>query len=179
MTGPLFEPGVFAKMKPIRCVQVIDGSLGAYAAGDVVGEDDCCTNLAIPWEFDIVPAKGGQFYIVGASLVNETEDQALQYDLLLFKKTPTGELRDNFPNTNPLKGDISNFIGVVEFQTSVAKGASVATYTEASPSTIGRLPKPIQCAVDSTKILGVLVTNTAYTQTAGDKIEIKLYRELA
>ncbi len=164
-------------LKEVRVSQVIDGSLGAYTAGDVVGADDCCTTLAVVWTFDVARVSGGYGYIVGASLVNETENQAVQYDLLLFNATPTGELRDNAANDNPLKGDRSKFIGVVEFPLSVAKGTTVATYTEATPSTPGRLPKAFKCAAGTTSILGVLVTNTAYTQSATDDIEITLLIE--
>ncbi len=167
-------PGI---LKEVRVAKVIDASLGAYVAGDVVGEDDCCTTLAIPWEFDVARVAGGYFHIVGAVLINETENQAVQYDLFLFNATPTGELRDNAANTNPVKEDRSKFLGVIEFPYSVAKGASVATYTEATPSTVGRLPKACKCAAGTTKVQGVLVTNTAYTQTATDDIEIVLLVE--
>ncbi len=165
-------------LKEVRVAQVIDGSLGAYAAGDVVGADDCCTTLALTWDFDVARVAGGYFHIVGAILVNETENQAVQYDLLLFNAVPAGDLRDNAPNDNPLKADIGKFLGVIEFPTSVAKGTTVATYTEATPSTVGRLPKAIKCAAGTTTIRGVLVTNTAYTQTATDKIQITLLCEV-
>ncbi len=165
-------------LKEVRVAQVIDASLGAYTAGDVVGADGCCTTLALTWNFDVARVAGGYFHIVGAILVNETENQAVQYDLLLFNAVPTGDLRDNAPNDNPLKGDRSKFLGVIEFPTSVAKGATIATYTEATPSTVGRLPKAIKCAAGVTTIYGVLVTNTAYTQTATDDIEIVLLCEV-
>lgn len=162
-------------LKEVRVSQVIDGSLGAYTAGDVVGADDCCTTLAIVWTFDVARVAGGYGYIVGASLVNETENQAVQYDLLLFNATPTGELRDNAANTNPLLGDRSKYLGLISFPFSVARGATVATYTQASPATPNsNLPMPFKCAAGVTTILGVLVTNTAYTQTATDDIEIAL-----
>lgn len=161
-------------LKEVRTAQAIDGSLGAYAAGDVVGADDCCTTLAIPWEFDVARVAGGYGYITGAILVNETENQAIQYRLLLFNATPTGELRDNAANTNPIKADRSKFLGEIAFPSSIARGATVATYTEATPSTVGGLPLPFKCAAADTKIYGVLVTDTAYTQTATDDIEIAL-----
>lgn len=164
-------------LKEVRVSQDIDGSLGAYTAGDVVGADDCCTTLAITWQFDVARATGGYGYIVGATLFNETENQAVQYDLLLFNATPTGELRDNAANDNPLKADSAKWIGRIEFPSSVAKGATVATTTQATPSTAGRLPMPFKCATGDTKIYGVLVTNTAYTQTATDTIEIGLIVE--
>lgn len=166
---------VSGTLKEVRVSQVIDGSLGAYTAGDVVGADDCCTTLAVVWTFDVARVAGGYGYITGATLVNETENQAVQYDLLLFNATPTGELRDNAANDNPLKADRSKFIGVVSFPFSVARGATVATYAQASPTTTNsNLPMPFKCAAGVTTILGVLVTNTAYTQTATDDIEITL-----
>jgi len=160
--------------KEVRVAQVIDASLGAYAAKDVVGADDCCTILAVSWTFDVGGIEGGYVKIHTARLFNETENQAVQYDLLLFNATPTGELRDNAANTNPLKADMAKYLGKITFPFSIANGATVATTTQATPSTSGRLPMVVKCAVGTTKIYGVLVTNTAYTQTATDDIEIIL-----
>jgi len=164
-------------LKAVPVEQVIDGSLGAYAAGDVVGADDCCTTLAITWKFDVASRPGGFVRIHGALLFNETENQAVQYDLLLFNGTPTGELRDNAANTNPIKADKAKFLGKITFPFSIAGGATVATTAQATPSTSGRLPMLIKCAEQTTIIQGVLVTNTAYTQTATDTIRITLLCE--
>jgi len=161
------------RIKTIPVSQVIDASLGAYAAGDVVGADDCCTTLAITWEFDTKVA-GGSGRILEATLFNETENQAVQYDLILFNTTPTGELRDNAANTNPVKADRLLWIGTIPFPFSIARGATVATVTQATPSTSGRLPMTYKCADGDSIIHGVLVTNTAYTQTATDDITITL-----
>lgn len=163
--------------QPVIVEQVIDGSVGAYTAGDVVGADDCCSTLAIPWRFDLadIIRPGGSGHIIAAELFNETENLAVQYDLLLFNATPTGDLRDNAANDNPLKGDKNKSFRKIEFQYSVAKGSTVATTTEATPSTVGGLSKPFICAKGDTKLYGVLVTNTAYTQTAGDVIRITLW----
>lgn len=170
---------IISKVKTLAVEQVIDGSLGAYATGDVVGADDCCTTLAIPWIFDLTDAfdgfgKGDAAIIHQATLFNETENQAVQYDLILFNATPTGALLDNAANTNPLKGDKSKWEGTIEFPSSVADGATVATTTEAIPTNGSGLPRIFHCASTDTKIYCVLVTNTAYTQTAGDIIRITL-----
>jgi|SRR3990167_9242149 len=165
---------VVIRQKEVRVAQVIDGSLGAYTAGDVVGADDCCTTLAITWQFVVARSNGGSGKIIFASLVNETENLAVQYDFILFNATPTGELRDNAPNDNPLKGDRSKYIGTISFPFSIARGATVATTSEASPSTGGGLSIPFKCTTTDTKIYGVLVTRTAYTQTATDDIEITI-----
>jgi len=175
-TNWAFKPQA-GTLKEVRVAQVIDGSLGAYAAGDVVGADDCCTTLAVVWEFDVVSNNGGRGYITGALLINETENQAVQYDMILFNATPTGELRDNAANTNPVKADRSKWIGIIPFPTSIARGATVATTAQATPTTSGRLPMPFKCAATDTKIYGVLVTRTAYTQTPTDDIEITLLVE--
>jgi len=161
----------------VRVAQVIDASLGAYAAGDVVGADDCCTTLAITWRFLVANRPGGWFRIHQALLVNDTENQTVQYDLLLFNAIPTGELRDNAANTNPVKGDRAKFLGKITFPFSIAGGATVATTSEATPTTAGRLPKLVKCGKGDQYIYGVLVTNTVYTQTATDPINITLTGE--
>ena len=169
---------VLDRIKTIIVSQVIDASLGAYTAGDVVGADDCCATLAIPWQFD-TRVGGGSGEILEATLFNETENQAVQYDLILFNATPTGELRDNAANDNPIKADRSKWIGDIVFPFSIARGATVATTTQATPSTSGRLPMTYKCAEGDSKIYGVLVTRTAYTHTATDDIQITLKIKLA
>ena len=157
--------------------QVIDGSLGAYAAGDVVGADDCCTTTAVMWEFEMARENGGSGVIFKALLENETENQEVQYTFQLFNATVTGELRDNFNDTNPIKADIGKLVGVIEFPYSVARGATVMTTALATPNTSGNLPLAYKCAAGTTKLYGVLRTNTIYTQEPGDKIRITLSQE--
>ncbi len=173
-----FPKKIVGVLKEVIDEQAIDAADGAYTAGDVVSEDNCSTTSPTKyWEFDVARVAGGYFHIVGARLFNDTENQAVQYDLILFSVAPTGVKTDNVANTNPVKGDRANWLGVIEFPTSVAKGATVATTAEATPSTLGRLPKALKCAVGDTKIYAVLVTNTAYTQTEGDPIRITLMVE--
>lgn len=159
----------------IRTSKVIDASIGAYAIGDVVNDDDCSTT-ATYWTFlKVARTNGGSGKIIGASIFNETENLAVGYDFFLFNAAPTGQLTDNSANTNPIKGDMAKFIGKIEFPTSVAKGATIATTSIASPSTsMGNLPLPFTCTATVDDIYGVLVTRSAYTQTATDDIEIAL-----
>jgi len=162
----------------VKEVQVIDAVLGAYTAGDVVGVDDCCTTTALAWEWDVARVAGGYVLLTNVELFNDTENQAVQYDVILFNADPTGEHRDNFPNDNPLKADRLKYLCTINLPYSVARGATVATHTSASPSTTGGLPKIVKCAAGSTKIYGILVTRTAYTQTvSADEIEITLSGE--
>lgn len=166
-------------LREVRTSGVIDASDGAYTAGDVVGTDNCTTTSTY-WTFTECTWKnGGKGYIVGATLTNETENQAVQYDLFLFNAAPTGETTDNAANTNPIKADRAKYLGKIEFPTSVAKGATVMTYTQASPSTTGNLPVAFQCGSTVDDLYGILVTNTAYTQTPTDDIEITLLIEEA
>ncbi len=161
------------RFKTIAVSQVIDASLGAYTAGDVVGADDCCTTLAIAWIFDL-KTQGTTWEIFDVTLFNETEDQAVQYDLICFNTIPTGDLRDNFPNDNPLKAERLTWLGTIPLPFSIARGATVATTTRASLSTSGGLPIEVQTLTTDTKVYIVLVTNTAYTQTATDDITITI-----
>jgi len=161
----------------VRVSKAIDASVGVYAAGDVVNDDDCCTT-ATAWTFaNMAAVVGGYGVITGATLINETENQAVQYELILFNTTPTGELMDNAANNNPIKADRAKWIGTIPFPSSVARGAATATTTAASPSTVGGLPLFYKCAAASTTLYGVLLTRTIYTQTATDDIEIALQVE--
>ncbi len=166
--------GAFGLVKEVRVSKAIDASEGAYAAGDVVNDDDCSVT-ATYWTFAGMAAViGGYAAITGATLINETENQAVLYELILFNAVPTGQLTDNSANTNPVKADRAKWIGTIKFPASVAEGATVATTTQASPSTTGGLPLFYKCTSSSTTLFGVLVTKTAYTQTATDDIEIAL-----
>lgn len=165
-------------LKEVRTAVVIDSSEGAFAAGDIVGNEDCCTTDATYWTFSgVARANGTHGYIVSAILISETENQAVQYDLFLFNATPTGTLLGGAANTNPVKGDRSKYLGVIEFPQSTAKGSLVATYSQATPSTVGGLPLAFKCAPGVADIYGVLVTNTVYTHDTGDDIEITLLIE--
>ena len=165
------------KLKEVKVAQAIDGSLGAYAADDVVSADDCCTTLAITWIFEVAEENGGKVKITDVLLINETENQAVQYDLILFNGIPSGELRDNFPNDNPLKGDRSIYQGVIVLPQSASDGATIATTSQASRSTTSGIPLSVKCAYGSKNIYGVLVARDSYTQTATDDIEITLFVE--
>ena len=159
-------------MNEVRVSKAIDASIGAYAAGDVVNDDDCSTT-ATSWQLTgAASAVGGYGRIWNVKLINETENQAVSYRILFFNDTPTGELTDNSANTNPVKADRSKYLGEIQLPSSIARGATVATYTQASPSTVGDLPLDYKCAAGSTTLYFVLVTDTAYTQTATDDIEI-------
>lgn len=157
-----------------RLAKAIDASIGAYGAKDIVNDTDCSVT-ATAWEFTGMAAdNGGHGEITFASLFNETENQEVRYELILFNAAPTGALEDNTTNDNPLAADRSLYIGRISLQSSIANGATVATTTEASTSTVGGLPIKYKCAADSTSLFGVLITLTVYTQTATDDIEITL-----
>jgi len=159
----------------VRVSKAIDASIGAYTAGDMVNDDDCC-NTATPWEIAGAAAvAGGYGAIIGIDLFNETENQSVQYRTILFNATPTGgtgEFTDNTANIHPNKADMSKYVGEIPLPSSIARGAAIATTTSASPSTTGGLPKFYKCAAGSTALKFVLVTDTAYTQTATDDIEL-------
>ena len=164
-------------MKEVRVSKAIDASIGAYTAGDMVNDDDCCTT-AVPWQIaGAANAVGGYGAIWGVRLFNETMNQAVQYEIILFNAAPVGsgviEFTDNTPNVHPHPADMAKHIDNILLPASIARGAAIATYTKASPSTSGGLPLFYKCAVASTTLYFVLVTRTAYTQVATNDIELK------
>lgn len=171
------ESRVANVFKEVRTSVDIDCSdCTTILANDILGNDDCCTTTAVAWTFeDVVDAVGGYGEIVGATLVSETENQGVQYDLLLFNAAPTNTLLSCATNDNPQKEDISKYLGTIVFPISAARGADVATYSQASPTlTTTNLPMAFKCASTVADLYGVLVTRTAYTHTTGDAIEITL-----
>jgi len=162
----------------VRVSKAIDASIGAYAAGDMVNDDNCCTT-ATPWLLtNAANAAGGYGAIWGGRLFNETENQAVVYRIILFNATPTTAVfTDNWPNVHPVPADRAKYIDEITLPSSVARGAAIATYTSASPSTTGGLPLYYKCAAGSTTLSFILVTNTIYTQTATDDIELQFLIE--
>ena len=159
----------------VRVATVIDASLGAYAAHDVVGNEDCCSTTATYWTFaGMANAVGGYGVIDFSTIFSETPNIAPRLTLLLFNAAPTGELRDNWPNTNPLPADRSKYVGRIEHPALNKESAAVASTAEASPSTTGNLPLRYKCATASTTLYGVLITEDIFTQVATNDIEIAL-----
>lgn len=169
-------------MSPLRAITTsvdidLSDAAGVVVAGDVLSNDDCCSTTATYWTFtDVAQENGGYAYITKAELFNEMENLAVQYDLRLLNAIPTGNLKSNFPNTTPLTNQ-TGYLGKIAFPASTADGATVATTTQATPSTVGNLPMAVKCAAGSRDLYGILVTRTNHTHTTGDTITITLYVE--
>ena len=158
-------------MHEVRVVKALDASIGVYTAGDMVNDTDCCVT-ASAWQLTgAANANGGYGAIWAVDWFNETENQAVQYELLFFNATPTGEVTDNTANVHPNKADRTKWLGPLLLPTSIARGAAIASYAHACPSTTGGLPFFYKCAAGSTTLSFVVVTRTGYTQTATDDIE--------
>lgn len=158
----------------VRVSKAIDASIGAYAANDVVNDDDCSVT-ATYWTFSgMARANGGYGVIDFATIFSETENIDPQLTLILFNAAPTGELTDNSVNTNPLPADRAKWVGEIAWPSLSKVSASVASVSQASPSTVGKVPLFYKCAAASTTLYGVLVALDAFTQTPTDDIEIAL-----
>jgi len=158
----------------VRVSKAIDASIGAYAAHDVVNDDDCSVT-ATYWTFPgMASAVGGYGEIDFATIFNETRNINPRLTLLLFNAIPTGQLTDNSANTNPLPADRAKYVGRIEFPALNKEAAAVASTAEASPSTTGNLPLFYKCAAASTSLFGVLITEDIFTQVATEDIEIAL-----
>ena len=165
------------ELHEVRVVKAIDASDGAYAANDVVNDDNCCTT-ADPWTFtSMAAANGGEGKIYSATIFSETRNIEPRLTLLLFNASPTGMLQDNVANTNPLPADRAKYIGRIEFPALNKVSAHVASTSSATPSTVGGLPLGYKCAAGTTSVYGVLVAEDAFTQVATEDIEITLMVE--
>jgi len=166
---------VSGTMVSVSRAKAIDASIGAYAAGDVVNDDDCCTT-ATAWTFaNVVRANGAAGIITSALLFNETPNITPRLELHLYNALPTGELMDNSKSNAPYPADLNTWIGKIPFPAldndASQAGASTA---EATPSTTGRLAKWFKCASDNRSIYGILKTLDAFTQVATNDIKITL-----
>ena len=78
-------------------------------------------------------------------------------------------------NDNPLKADYLNYQGRISFPQCAALGSTIASHSEATPSTVGKLPKGVKCAAGTKDLFAILMTNVGYTHTDNDDITIDLY----
>ena len=162
-------------MKEVRVTKAIIG--GANTAGDVLSEATTDTT-GTAWTFSAVArANGGYGYIVGAKVVSESENVTPRLTLLLFNALPTGEKDDNAPNTSPVSADRAKFIGAIEFPALHSILTTSDSWSVATPSTVGNLPLPFKCAAAADDLFGILVSVDAFTQEAGDDIEVTLIVE--
>lgn len=165
-------------LKEVRVTKALDASLGAYAANDVVSEEDCATTGASAWTFSAVARANGEYgYIVGATIISESENVTPRLTLFLFNAAPTGcNLLDNTANTAPDSEDLAKYVGKIDISALESLGTtdSVATVT---PSTVGNLPLAFKCAAAADDLFGVLVTRDVFTQTPTDDLTIVLLVE--
>ena len=170
--------GNVGTIKEVRVTTAIDTSDdGAFAANDVVGNDDCCTTTATFITFsEVVRANGEYGYITSALIVSESESVTPQLTLFLFNAGPTSELRSNFANTAPDSADLAKYIGKIDFPALESLGTT-DSHSLASPSTVGNLPLAFKCASGSDDLFGILVTRSIFTQTDTDDMTIVLLIE--
>lgn len=132
----------------------------AHTAEDVVSES-ATDGEGTCWEFPhCVRKNGGAGRIVGATVLAETTNIGGWFSLLLHTKTPTAELDDAVTNTAPIAADRDFYAGRIDFAACTDLGGGFQDQ-EASPSTVGRLPKYFTCAPNDTSLYGITVIRNA------------------
>lgn len=147
---------------------------GDYAAEDVMSNS---ASAGTVWRFPNVARKnGGSAEIINAQVLWETTALTPRITLFLFTQPPTCVLNDNVANTAVANADIPFYIGKIDFPALEDLGG--VSETEASPSTVGNLPKYFTCHSGSHTLYGVVVTRDAVTgESAGKEMTIKLTSE--
>lgn len=165
-------------LKEVRVTKAIDAALGAYAANDVISEEDCSNvGPSSDWDFLAVARANGEYgVIVGASIISESESVTPRLTLFLFNAAPTGSnLIDNAANTAPDSADLAKYVGKIDFPALESLGTTDSV-SIATPSTVGNLPLAFKCAATD-DLFGILVTRDVFTQTPTDDITIVLLIE--
>ena len=152
-----------------------------YTANDVLTNSASYpgTAAALVWTFDrpaLSDGKGGMIIDAHVSFSKTGGITAItpRLALLLFTSLPTSQLYDNYANTGCIAADVSNYVGVILFNSLGNVGGSPET--TASPSTFGNLPRSFVCAGDANVLYGILVILDAETnETAGTVTTIDLY----
>ena len=147
---------------------------GNYDIEDVLSES---TTHGTAWEFSAIARKnGGKGYIIKAQVICKTTAQTPRLTLYLFKAVPTSNLKDNIANTGPINADRANYVGPIDFPGMQDLGG--VSDTIATPNTYGNLPIEFECAANSNKLYGILVTRDAITgEVAEDEYTIRLTAE--
>lgn len=168
----LVSPRGFGTLKTVETTKAIVG--GSEGANDVLSES---TTAGTAWHFmGVSREKGGKGYIVKAQAISESESVTPQLTLFLFARTPTSNLNDNVANTAPDIADRDFYLGKIDFPAMESLGTTDSN-SIVTPSTYGNLPLEFECVHNSQDLYGILATRTAFTQTAGDDITIKLTTE--
>ncbi len=149
-----------------------------YDAEEVVSDSDT-GGAGTAIIFDGIASKlGGAGYITNASILCSTTALAWRLTLYLFRVTPTsGELDDQAANTSVHTTDRPNYVGKIDFPAMSDLGGN--SETEATPSTVGKIPRSFNCASGDDALYGILVTNDAETGESGSMtIVISLTSEI-
>ena len=123
----------------VRTAKVIESSIGAFGANDVVN-DDACETTATYWTFSNMALHvGGGGDIVSASIFSESENISPRLTIYLFNAAPTGVMATNSVNTNPKPADRAKYVGQIDFPSLDAVSTGVSSIAMAAPSTVGNL----------------------------------------
>jgi len=145
----------------------------AYDVNDVMSED-ATNGQGTDWDFAVVTRNGGKGVIIAAECISESESVTPAITLYLFNVAPTSELDDHAANTAPDAADLAKYVGKIDFPALESLGTT-DSHADATPGTPNTgIPRPFACAAADTKLYGIAVTRTAFTQTAGDDLTFKL-----
>lgn len=147
-----------------------------YNAEDVVSESAGAD--ATPWTFrNCAKVNGGGGYIVGALIQAETTAIGGWFSLYLHAGMPTCALGDDVQNTAPILADREFYVGRIDFVACTGLGTNEMDSAEASPSTVGNLPKVFVCAPTSRDLQGVLVIRNVVDLADTTVLHITLWIE--
>lgn len=144
---------------------------GAYSAGDVLSE--ATTNgTGTCWILtDVVPVNGGSGTIIAAMVESETTNITPVITAYVSNTIPTSELDDNAANTAPIHADLAYQQGVLYFEAMSENGG------DAQAIPYKGLPLPFTCAAADNDLYAVMVTETVFTQGAGDDMTLIVWIE--
>lgn len=162
-------------LKTVSVTKALEAAV-AYTAKDVLSESDTASE-GTDWDFlAIARSNGGKGNIISVLARSETEAITPRLAILLWNVAPTNcELDDNAASTAPNPAD-TGFQKFIELPAMTAWGDDSVSL--ATPSTVGNLPLPFECASGADDLYIVVVTLTAFTQTAGENLTIEITAEV-
>lgn len=141
----------------------------AYAVGDVVGNS---TSAAVPLTISgCARANGGTGFIVGAELVTDLKSITPSFRVHIFSEAPT-QSNDNAAHRG-LYADVGKRIN--RFVLGPMSTPQDAANSTMSAAWDGNLRIPFKCAANSTSLLFIFETLTAFTPASGQKFTLILH----
>ena len=156
-----------ASIVSIKIHKNLVASGSAHSAGDILN-DSLSHSWVIP---NAAGEPGGSGYITKVQAHTQVESQTFRIASQVYTREPTATMVDNAGAANPNEADEEFFEDEIALPALLSRGD--ASYTVATPSTVGGLPFAFTCEPGSRDLYLNVIAVSATTFTAGERLDFK------